>query len=83
MHTELPGSFLLRQIVLIFELFYTHGSQVLGLIVLMVLIEILVLMGSGLSNLLKNKTKALENTSFWGLIDQFSYKNCPIKDGGY
>jgi hypothetical protein len=40
-------------------------------------------LGSGHSNLLKNKLKTPENTSICGLIDQFSCKNSPIKDGGY
>ena len=39
-------------------------------------------LGSGHSILLKNKPKTAENTNIWGLIDQFSCKNCPIKDGG-
>ena len=39
-------------------------------------------LGSGHSNLLKNKLKTPDNTTIWGLIDQFSCKNCPIKDGG-
>ena len=39
-------------------------------------------LGSGHSNLLKNKQKIPKNTSISVLIDQFSCKNCPIKDGG-
>jgi len=39
-------------------------------------------LGSGRSNILKNQEKEPKSTSISILIDQFSCKNCPIKDGG-
>ena len=39
-------------------------------------------LGSGHSNILKNREKTPKNTSISVLIDQFSCKNWPIKDGG-
>jgi len=39
-------------------------------------------LGSGHSNILKKQKKTTNNTSILVLIDQFSCKNWPIKDGG-
>jgi hypothetical protein len=39
-------------------------------------------LGSGHSNILKNREKIPKNTIISILIDQFSCKNWPIKDGG-
>jgi len=40
------------------------------------------MLGSGHSNILKNREKIPKNTGISVLIDQFSFKNWSIKDGG-
>ena len=39
-------------------------------------------LGSGHSSILENQEKIPKNTYISVLINQFSYKNCPSKDGG-